>query len=860
MDTPSKKRRVITLEERNSVGIIKMGKDQYREADYSRKIAGVKFNTGSAEMIRQVSQVQVFNNKLYDESAGKWSPAIFGPLDARLGTVQKSLNCETCGLNQTDCVGHFGFIDLEYPVFHVGFFRLVIQLLQCICKGCSNTLISADQKETFMRQVQNPNLDYLRRKALHKKIVETSKKISHCNHCGFTNGVVKKAVGAFLKIAHGEPVQESNAHEFENARRDHKELNNQLNSASSKFNLLDPIKVVNILRRIVDSDVPLLMVGADKAKQPADLITTRIPVPPVCIRPSVISEVKSGTNEDDLTMKLTEIMMLNDILKKYKREGAPMKTIAETWHQLQIVRQTAKESSALLRSTSQGKTRSFPWNLSGKRVDFSGRTVISPDPNLKIDQVGIPVLVAKILTFPEVVNEANIERMRKLVINGELVHPGANHILEYGNRALIAKNIQPGDIVERHMDDNDIVLFNRQPSLHKISIMAHRVKVMPHRTFRFNECACTPYNADFDGDEMNIHFPQTYEAKAEAALLMGLKSNMITPRSGEPLVAAIQDFITGGYLMTHKDTFMTRSEFHRCASSLIDLTANVQSRIRIPPPVIIKPVQLWTGKQLVELIIAPDVNSPIRLNLSTKNKSHNKIESEFTASDTYINIRNNQLLSGVLDKTLLGSGSKTTIFYTLLRDFGEDSAIEAMWRLARIAPQFLAKHGFSIGIGDVKPGPKLLAEKHILLSNGYSACEQFIADKKCGKLKARPGCSDSETLESLILGELSMIRDHAGKACLHNLPKQNAPLIMAVCGSKGSFINISQMIACVGQQAISGKRPPDGFENRSLPHFEENDKTPHAKGFVENSFYSGLTQLNSSSTQWRVVKAWWIQL
>ncbi|KAK6053594.1 RNA polymerase Rpb1, domain 5 [Cooperia oncophora] len=370
--------------------------------------------------------------------------------------------------------------------------------------------------------------------------------------------------------------------------------------------------------------------------------------------------------------------------------------------------------------------------------------------------------------------------------------------------------------------------------------MSHRARIVPGRTFRFNECVCTPYNADFDGDEMNLHVPQTHEARAEASLLMGVKSNLITPRSGEPLIAAIQDFITGAYLMTHKDTFFTFSEASRMASSIINCNSKKQKRIRLPVPAIWKPAKLWTGKQLIELIVSDDIDSPKKLNLTTPNKSYTG-NREFCVKDSFVIFRNGQLISGVLDKSLLGSSSKTNIFYILLRDFGEDAAVDAMWRLARMMPTFLSNRGFSIGIGDVHPSAQLLKEKQILLNNGYKKCHEYIAQLKSGQLKAQPGCTDEETLEALILRELSSIRDKAGKACVDNLSKHNAPLTMAVCGSKGSFINISQMIACVGQQAISGHRPPDGFDKRSLPHFEKLQKTPEAKGFVENSFFSGLT-------------------
>ncbi|CAG2183580.1 unnamed protein product, partial [Oppiella nova] len=153
--------------------------------------------------------------------------------------------------------------------------------------------------------------------------------------------------------------------------------------------------------------------------------------------------------------------------------------------------------------------------------------------------------------------------MKQLVLNGTDLHPGANFVedktsglktfLKYGNRKAVAGKLKNGDVVERHLCNGDIVLFNRQPSLHKLSIMCHKAKVHKHRTLQFNECVCTPYNADFDGDEMNLHLLQTEEAKAEASVLMGTKNNILTPRNGEPLIAAIQDFITGAYLLTQKD-------------------------------------------------------------------------------------------------------------------------------------------------------------------------------------------------------------------------------------------------------------------------------------------------------------------
>lgn len=476
---------------------------------------------------------------------------------------------------------------------------------------------------------------------------------------------------------------------------------------------------------------------------------------------------------------------------------------------------------------------------------FPARTVISPDPNLMIHQVGVPDRVAKILTFPERVNTANIKKMRQLIKNGTEVHPGANYVqqkgtafkkyLAYGNREKVAHDLKCGDIVERHLIDGDIVLFNRQPSLHKLSIMCHVAKVQPQRTFRFNECVCTPYNADFDGDEMNLHLPQTEEARAEALILMGNKSNLITPRNGELLIAATQDFITGGYLLTQKDEFLTREQAMQLAACML-AGPDASMRIDLPKPAIMKPRRLWTGKQIFSLILRPNKYCPVMANLSNYTSGQ-----DLCVKDSWVTIRNSELLTGSMDKSTLGSGTKSSIFYVILRDFGEDYATKSMWRLARMASHFIMNRGFSFGIGDVTPSRRLLEKKQKLLDIGYRKCDEYIMQVKNGTLQCQPGCTMEETLESMMLRELSSIRELAAKACFSELHPTNSALIMAQSGSKGSNINISQMIACVGQQAINGKRVPNGFEDRALPHFEKYSKIPAARGFVQNSFFSGLT-------------------
>ena len=278
----------------------------------------------------------------------------------------------------------------------------------------------------------------------------------------------------------------------------------------------------------------------------------------------------------------------------------------------------SREQAAQQRGLCQrlkGKQGRFRGNLSGKRVDHSGRTVISPDPNLAINEVAIPEKVASNLTFPETVTAQNIKKLQERVMNGPTQYPGAVTLTNLSGMKLSikhiiderAKKLQLGYIVERHLEDGDIVLFNRQPSLHKLSILSHYVKVRPYRTFRLNECVCTPYNADFDGDEMNIHVPQTEEARTEAVELMGVKHNLVTPKNGEPIIAAIQDFITASYLLSSKDVFYDRKSFTNICMYMVD----GDTQIDLPPPSILKPQMLWTGKSCFNIMMRPSTKFPV---------------------------------------------------------------------------------------------------------------------------------------------------------------------------------------------------------------------------------------------------------
>jgi len=845
----------------------KMVKEQYRESDVAKKISHITFGMMSAEEMRRQAHIQVVSKSLYLPDTHQ--PVQYGVLDSRMG-VFKSSKCSTCGLEAAYCPGHYGFVDLELPVFHPGYFKATVKVLQYICKTCSRVLLPPEQREHFLKKLHRRELAYIEKKNIYREVNEVCRKVNICLNCREYNGVVKKC--GMLKIVHekyksakktSSEMTEEFLHSFDNAIQSNRDLESLIHKAQE---ILNPRKVLDLFEQIHEEDLPLLVMDRE-CGHPCDMIIQRLFVPPVCIRPTIVSEVKTGTTEDDITMSLTKIIIANESIRKYRVIGAMVYQLMENWERLQLyvalminseitgvpLNLRSEMPSKPIRGIVQrlkGKHGRFRENLSGKRCNYTGRTVISPDPNLRIDQVGIPLHVAKILTYRERVTNVNMAVMQQLIINGADRHPGANYhetadhtrctYLKFGDREGLARRLQVGDTVERHLKDGDIVLFNRQPSLHKLSMQAFYTKVMPHRTFRFNECCCNPFNADFDGDEMNIHFPQTEEARAEAIVLMGSKSNIATPRSGEPLIAAIQDFITGAYLLTQKDVFFDRA--HACQLATSMMTENeLHTRFDLPPPAILKPCPLWTGKQIFSLVIRPNRQSGVRAYLHAKSSKDYAKGDEMCVTDSFVVIRNGELLAGKMSKATLGSGSKDNIFYSILRQFGEEETARALSRLARLSSAFIMNRGFSIGIGDVTPGPDLVHDKKRLVREGYTKCSKLITDFEAGILKPKPGCSVEMTLEHELSGTLSKIRDNAATACLTSLSKNNSPKIMVLCGSKGSNDNISQMIACVGQQVINNHRIPNGFEDRSLPHFARNSKDPAARGFVQNSFYTGMT-------------------
>ncbi|XP_019198099.1 PREDICTED: DNA-directed RNA polymerase III subunit 1-like isoform X2 [Ipomoea nil] len=825
-------------------------KQPYIEDVGPRKIKSIQFSTFSSSEVMKSAEVEVYRGVYYDASK---NPIPNGLLDPRMGPPNKTKSCATCNGDFKECPGHYGYLNLALPVFNVGYLPIIIDILKCICKGCSRILLGEKERLDFLRKMRNTKLEHLKKNELFKRVVKrctamtSGRKAVICSRCGCVNGMVKKGP---LKIIH----------EYGSQFLDecHNAVSNKVKGSITVPPELDSKTVHALFKKMIDEDCELLYLS-DK---PEKLLVTSIPVPPIAIRPSVFVDGGMQSNENDITERLKRIIQANSSLRQEISDTTlPARSLA-SWVDLQMevaqyinsdVRglppqmQASRPLSGFVQRL-KGKQGRFRGNLSGKRVEYTGRTVISPDPNLKITEVAIPILMARILTFPERVSRHNIEKLRQCVRNGPNKYPGAKYIkhpdgteisLMYSSRKRHADELKYGYIVDRHLEDGDAVLFNRQPSLHRMSIMCHRARIMPWRTLRFNESVCNPYNADFDGDEMNMHVPQTVEARTEALLLMGVQNNLCTPKNGEILVASTQDFLTSSFLITRKDTFYDRASFSLMCSYMGD----AMDHIDLPTPALIKPVELWTGKQLFGVLLRPYSKMRVYLTLTLKEKCYPKKGDLETMcpSDGFVYFRNSELISGQLGKATLGNGNKDGLYSVLLRDYNTHGAAICMNRLAKLSARWIGNHGFSIGIDDVQPRKELVEKKTMEIEKGYGTCETYIASFNKGELELQPGCDAAQTLEANITKELNGIRVKTGRVCTDTLHWRNSPLIMYQCGSKGSDLNISQMVACVGQQSVGGCRAPNGFMDRSLPHFPIKSKFPAAKGFVASSFYDGLS-------------------
>ena len=728
-------------------------------------------------------------------------------------------------------------------------------------------------------------------------------------------------------------------------------------------------------------DQHLIFLGMDSnSSRPEWSIMKVLPVPPITVRPSITLD-SGDRSEDDLTHKLVDVLRINQRLRENRDAGAPQLIVEDLWELLQYhvttyfdnqtsgIPPARHRSGRPLKTLSQrlkGKEGRFRSNLSGKRVNFCARTVISPDPNLGINEVGVPVQTAKELTVPIRATSRNREQLRRMIMRGPDVHPGVNYIIrgdsfrvritdrtkfiwagfrclnpdchsgsddepyagyrpdlntvlpapnflpglelrkqmrrnEFGDledvwsvdldttisnlrgedengrplaeddpRAIIHNrwvweqsnpdeylpehlevncphcgspsvedeygevyrtevedrlstydrdgNPRPGVIVERHLIDGDVAIFNRQPSLHRMSMLVHEIRVMQGKTFRFNLADCTPYNADFDGDEMNLHVIQSEEARAEAKILMRVQEHIITPRYGGSVIGGIHDHISGAYLLTHGERVLPKE-------LAIEVLGSVGWDGEMPEEITTKDGMVgYRGADLLSLIVP----AGFKLNYTSR-------------SGDEVNVTSTGIVSGTIDKRGIGA-EDGRLLDAVVQTHGTNRGAEFLNRMTKMTIAICTSLGFTTGIDD--EDLPLAAIKEISEINVRASEEVDAELNKFGKngrgYETRPGRTPIETLEENILQILDSAKAESGNVAKSYLGEDNSAVIMATSGARGSMDNLAMMAGSIGQPKVRGKRLERGYQDRVLSHFPRGVKGAEEKGFVSSSFKQGL--------------------
>lgn len=804
---------------------------------------------------------------------------VYGSVDdPRMGTNSFSMRCKTCdctyagsGSKMDDCPGHFGHIELCRAVYHCGFIDEVVRSLRSVCFHCSRLLLDehvpkdrevmkiADPEARFRKIHDRCNRTVVRCEVadpeLASRLMDESNPdptaaASFIDDIFGAGDVAAKSNGASHKRPPCGGVQPKFKREGLTIRVTFSAEDSDAPTLGPRARDLTASEAYEVFRKMTPEDIAMLGFNPTYSR-PEWMVVTVLPVPPPHVRPTVTEG--ESQSQDDLTYQLTNIVKANLTLKDAITKGANKLVIADYEKTLQTyvtalfdnerddnptVTQKTGRPLKTIRARLKGKEGRLRGNLMGKRVDFSARTVITADPNLSIDQVGVPRFVALTLTVPVNVTPYNIEELREMVARGPLEWPGARYIIRPdGVRIDLRKvrssndvQLEYGWIVERHLRDDDVVLFNRQPSLHKMSIMGHRAKVLDWSTFRLNLSVTTPYNADFDGDEMNLHVPQSLVAKADAEQLMMVPRNIITPQNNRNVMGIVQDALLGVCRMTKRDIFVDKQVVMNTMMWIPTWDGN------IPCPAILKPAPLWTGKQLFSMI-CPNINYRGR----SKNHVDDKnVSDPFNYLDSEVLIHSGNLLQGIVDKNIVGASGGSIVHVCWVQKGWEETR-NFMNQLQAVVNYWMVNTSYSVGIADTVADATTINAIQSTLNEAKEKVKAIMVKAQEGKLKMMPGKPLMESFEMNINEVLNDARSTVGKAAQRSLKERNAIKGTVMAGSKGSELNISQIIACVGQQNVQGKRIRYGFNQRTLPHFAKDDLGMESRGFVENSYLRGLS-------------------
>ena len=788
----------------------------------------IQFSIFSQDLINRGAVTEILTSDTYNGAV----PAPGGLLDMKMGSIDKYRICSIDERDSETCPGYFGKISFPKPVFNFHFLPYIEKILKMVCFRCGNLLI--DKSDPIVLKELEELKGYKRFEMIYNIIKKVKKK-----ECIYNNGCrvlqpVKYQRLSIDKIQDRDWIIKINAEFSQNAFKD---------ESIAKDQTFTPQMCADIFSKISNEDVEFLGMPGGGKNRPESMIIKHMAVPPPAVRPSIRQD-NNQRSEDDLTFSLSHITKQVKTLRDEITNRSDKKKVSIHHGMLQyyvatymdneipgvnpLNQRTSQRALKGLRQRLKSKEGRMRGNIQGKRVDYSGRTVISVDPNITINEWGVPRKIAMNLTYPEIVTKFNINQMYQLIRNGPRVYPGAKFIKkvftdDLGNvnektfslhRLNLDKVIlEIGDVVHRHLQDGDICLFNRQPSLHRMSMMAHKIRVMDYKTFRLNITICNPYNADFDGDEMNMHVPQSIACTEELKRIALVQNNIISPGNSKPITPIVQDCIIGAYLMTKEEFHFTKDMIQ----NLMMFYNNFDNKLPEPKGVDEYGREYWDGNQVFSLILP-------KITIKTRS----------------IEVKKGTIVDGYLKNDSLESGTDGFI-QQIYSAYGTDECADFLNNTQDLITRFMVHNSFSIGYGDCIPDSNVNKENLDLVKSGIEKANNEIRKAQEGVF--HPGM-DKNLMEQKLDAEIRKLTGESTNLVLKNLMgnmNEDNNFIRAVySGSKGKEVNIQQIMGVVGQQDIWGSRIPNNLTDRTLPHFPRHDVGPRAKGFIEHSFFEGM--------------------
>lgn len=782
---------------------------------YNSSISAVRFSFMSNQDIVNQSNVRVDSYELFRNNM----PYENGLYDSRLGTTDYAYRCSTCWNRKTSCPGHFGHLTAQYPLFSPLAFEQCKRWLRLICFKCGLPIINYD--------VENiPRAQRLRVVSAAAKNTKTSKLCVHCNTKHFS---IRKAKHDPLMIL-AEDIEEGKVVE--------------------RFVLL-PHKVYEILTKVPDEVVmelsPVNPRATSRINHPRDSVLFNIPIPPTTIRPDVKMGSVRGMN-DKINAVLQVLVKQNQNFSSIITDDIDEKTqqaimnFNHIYYDFIRAAKVDNKNQISIASRLTGKKGRFRLNLTGKRVRNICRSTIVGDPNLKIDEVGIPLIFARTVQVEETIQESTKRRLLTYIQNGRAKYPGATKIIkkngvEYNvNNPNILLKIEPGDRVLRDLIDGDPVNFNRQPTLTISSISTHRAKIIMDPsvyTLQMNVLVCPLYNADFDGDQMNLIISTSEAARNEISRLSKVANWFISHTNSSPSMGQVDDSIVGLAELTRANVKFDK--YH--ALMLLGKTSLIAKFHRRYGDM--QPGEFISGRDIISLILE---DAPVNYTRKTNWFSPNLAKYiEYDDDEKRVEIRRGKMISGVLDKSSIGKGAVNGLYHVIALEYGNDVVLEIMHQMQQVAIAYLYQFGFTIGIMDMLIPYEKKQEIHKKTMDMINKSNLISQELIAGEIVPPIGKTVEQFYEDKQINTLIVFDDFVEPVITSINPNANNLFKLMGFGSKGDLSKMLNMVSTIGQKLINGERIRQKFGyKRTLPYYQRFETAPEARGYITNSYLAGM--------------------